>query len=424
MQRGSDQDGTLGPADRAGSAVAHADAGATSPAPEPMPPWLKPAIRTSAQTLFVVLVAATLATLLILYLTDRLSDFISIIFMSLFVSFAIEPAVSWFAARGMRRGYATALMFGLILLAVIGLIALIAPAIVQGFQQVVEFAPRWVDTLVRWLGRIGIDVSGDKLVQALQGHAQDIASYSADLLGNLFGIGASLLGSVFRWATIALFTFYFVAEGPQFRRVVCSWLPPARQEHMLFVLNQAIEKTGGYFYSRLLLAFVNGTGMYLTLRVFNVPFAAPLAIFEGVVAAFIPIVGTYLAGIPPILVGLLTSRAAGIAALAYILIYQQIENYFLSPRLTAKTMALHPAVAFAAALIGGALGGILAAFLALPVAAVIQATVQEYRVKYEVVESELTNEPPPKADKPSKSLSGRLRRSKEDEEEEKDAATD
>ncbi len=98
------------------------------------------------------------------------------------------------------------------------------------------------------------------------------------------------------------------------------------------------------------------------------PFAAPLAIFEGLVAEFIPIVGTYIAGAAPIFVALLSSPAAGIAALAYVLIYQQIENYVLSPRLTARTMALHPAVAFAAALIGGAIGGILTAFLALPVA--------------------------------------------------------
>jgi predicted PurR-regulated permease PerM len=179
---------------------------------------------------------------------------------------------------------------------------------------------------------------------------------------------------------------------------------------MLFVWNQAVEKTGGYFYSRLALAVINGTGMYITLRAFNVPFAAPLAVFEGVVAAFIPIIGTYLAGIPPILVALLTSPAAGIASVAYILIYQQIENYFLSPRLTAKTMALHPAVAFAAALIGGALGGILAAFLALPVAGVIQAAVQEYGRTYQVVDNELTEEDRERPAKPS--LGARLRSGK------------
>ena len=75
------------------------------------------------------------------------------------------------------------------------------------------------------------------------------------------------------------------------------------------------------------------------------------------------------------------------------IVYQQIENYFLSPRLTARTMDLHPAVAFAAALIGGALGGILFAFLALPVAGVMQAAMREYSKRYEVVDDERIGEP-------------------------------
>jgi predicted PurR-regulated permease PerM len=161
---------------------------------------------------------------------------------------------------------------------------------------------------------------------------------------------------------------------------------------VLFVWEQAISQTGGYFYSRLLLAIINGTGMYVTLRIVEVPFAAPLAIFEGVVAAFIPIVGTYIGGAVPTIVALLTSTTAGIASLAYILIYQQIENYLLSPRLTAKTMSLHPAVAFGAAIMGGALGGLLMAFLALPAAGVIQAAVKEYGRRYDVVHDELTVE--------------------------------
>ena len=130
--------------------------------------------------------------------------------------------------------------------------------------------------------------------------------------------------------------------------------------------------------------------MYITLRVFNVPFAAPLAVFVGIVSEFIPIVGTYIAGVPPVLVATLYSPSAGIAALAYVVIYQQIENYFLSPRITAKTMSLHPAIAFAAALIGGALGGFFMAFLALPVAGVVQASVREWSKSYDVVGDALT----------------------------------
>jgi predicted PurR-regulated permease PerM len=155
---------------------------------------------------------------------------------------------------------------------------------------------------------------------------------------------------------------------------------------LLFVWEQAITQTGGYFYSRLLLALINGTGMYFVLRLNGVPFAAPLAIFEGIVAEFIPIVGTYIGGAVPVLVAFLTGTGNGVWALGYILVYQQLENYILSPRLTARTMSLHPAVAFGAALIGGAIGGLLAAFLALPVAGVIQAALTEYSHSYDVVE--------------------------------------
>jgi len=75
-----------------------------------------------------------------------------------------------------------------------------------------------------------------------------------------------------------------------------------------------------------------------------------------------------------------------------VIIYQQIENYLLAPRITAKTMQLHPAVAFGAALAGGSISGLLGAFMALPAAAVIQSTISTYLKRHEVVETELTRE--------------------------------
>ena len=96
----------------------------------------------------------------------------------------------------------------------------------------------------------------------------------------------------------------------------------------------------------------------------------------------------------------------------YIVIYQQVENFYLSPRITAKTMSLHPAVAFGAALIGGALGGLLFAFLALPAAGVIQSMVKLWGRRYDVVETDLTSprrRRPTLADKPRRSLLRRAR---------------
>jgi len=360
---------------------------APSDSKSPRLPWLPEVLKLGGRRLFFVLVGAALAVLAIRWLAHELSSFLTIILMALFLSFALEPAVQWFVNKGWKRGAATGLMLGLVFLAGVFLLALIIPAVVTGFKQLLDNAPQLVDRLVGWLHVIGIkNVSTDNLISELQNNADKVISAAQGIAGGLIlGVATSLLGALFKIATVGLFTFYFVAEGPRLRRAILSMTPPERQERLLFVWEQAITQTGGYFYSRLLLAVINGTGMYIVLRVNGVPFAAPLAIFEGIGAQFIPIIGTYIGGALPVLVAFLTSPGAGIWAAGYIVVYQQLENYILSPRLTARTMSLHPAIAFAAALIGGAIGGLLAAFLALPVAGVLQAAILEYSKPYDVV---------------------------------------
>jgi predicted PurR-regulated permease PerM len=360
-----------------------------------MPGWVPAVIKMAGLELTIVIVVGGLALTTVLFVLDRLSSFISILIVSLFLSFALEPGVSYLAKRGWRRGAATGLIFVIVLLMFSLIVALIVPAIVTGVSQLVSSAPELVTRLADLLRPLGINISQDQLIAEIRNNAQTLGAQATKLAGGIVSITSTVLGGLFRIATIGLFTFYMVAEGPKLRRVICSALPPARQERVLFIWETAIEQTGGYFYSRLLLAIINGTGMYIVLKLTNVPFAAPLALFEGVVAEFIPIVGTYIGGAAPILVAFLTSTSAGIASLAYVLVYQQIENYFLSPRLTARTMSLHPAVAFGAALIGGAMGGLFMAFLALPAAGVAQAAVKEWGRRYEVVGGELTEEPLP-----------------------------
>jgi predicted PurR-regulated permease PerM len=205
-------------------------------------------------------------------------------------------------------------------------------------------------------------------------------------------VGAFLLGLVFQVLTIGLFTFYLVADGPRFRRGVCSLLPPRIQRDLLAAWEVAIDKTGGYLYSRLLLAIINATFSFIVLQALGIPFAAPLALWQGLVSQFIPVVGTYIAAAVPLLVALLEDPWKALWFLIFVIVYQQIENYLLAPRITAKTMQLHPAVAFGAALAGGSISGLLGAFMALPAAAVIQSTISTYLKRHEVVETELTRE--------------------------------
>ncbi|MGV9482745.1 AI-2E family transporter, partial [Gordonia aichiensis] len=177
---------------------------------------------------------------------------------------------------------------------------------------------------------------------------------------------------------------------------VCSLLPPKQQKHVLRAWDIAVEKTGGYIYSRALLALCSAIAHYVALRVLDVPSAFALALWVGVVSQFIPTVGTYLAGALPVLVALVHDPISALWILLFIVGYQQFENYVLQPRITATTLDMHPAVAFGAVIAGAALLGPTGALLAIPVTATMQGFAGAYVRRYEVAEDAETPAPPKK----------------------------
>ena len=363
-------------------------------------PWSSGFLRHAALWLIAAIVGGLFLERLADSLAHRLAGIFELILVSLFLSFAIEPAVGWLARRGWRRGLATGLIFLAVAVAAAGLLALLIPAIVTGTQQLISSLPDLLTNLAKYLKPFGVKLDRASLQQQLTKYSDNLISAAQQVTGGILQVAATLAGVLFEVSVVAFFTFYMVAQGPQLRRAVLSWFRPRRQRQILIVWEEAIRQTGGYFYSRLLIAVINGSLMFLVLWIRNVPFAAPLAVFEATVATFIPAVGTYIGGAAPVLGALLVSPLDAIIALAWIIIYQQIENYLLAPKLTARTMDVTAPIAFAAALIGGALGGFLFAFLSLPVAGIIQSVIRSYGHRYDVVDEAGTGERPGAGGKP------------------------
>ena len=164
-----------------------------------------------------------------------------------------------------------------------------------------------------------------------------------------------------------------VADGPRMRRAICRRLRPDRQERVLHAWELAIDKTGGYLYSRALLALLSAVFHTAAFSLIGLRYPVALGVWVGLVSQFLPVIGTYLAGVLPVLVALLDDPIRALWVLIVIVIYQQIENYLFAPRITARTLELHPAVAFSAAIAGAAMLGPVGAVLALPACATVQA---------------------------------------------------
>ncbi|TDC51426.1 AI-2E family transporter [Actinomadura sp. KC345] len=380
-----------------GSAEGPADAPPGAPAAPPaagdphrMPPWLPKA--------FVLAGAVVLAFMAALWLLQRLRDLLLLLVISLFLAFAIEPAVNRLARHGWRRGPATALMFLAIAVVVGAFLSGIGSLLATQAANLVDGFPGYLQQVIGWVNdTFGTNLSQDTLFQRLPTVTGALSGQLSSLATNVWVIGATAFGVLFKALGVLLFTFYLSAEGPQLRRTACSLLPPRHQLHVLRAWEIAVDKTGGYIYSRGLLALVSGIAHYAFMAAVGVPYAAVLALWVGVVSQFIPAVGTYLAGAVPILIALTAAPSTALWMLLFILAYQQLENYLLQPRITARTLDMHPAVAFGLILAGAAVAGPAGVLLAIPLGASLQAFAGAFVRRYAVEEHPLTAPEPPGA---------------------------
>ncbi len=316
----------------------------------------------------------------------QLRTLVVLILISAFLSVALEPGVAFLSSKGWRRGLATGFMFVIVLVAGSTFIALMIPLIVDQVITFVDRLPGYVDNVSDFGARFGIEFSSGRVEDAVTTVDRSLQDIAGDVAGSVFGVGNRLLTTFLQGLTIALFTFYFTADAPRIRRGIASMLPKHRQKEIVRVWDIAVEKTGGYFYSRALLAAASALITWVVLVIIGIPFPLALALWMGILSQFIPVVGTYLGGALPLLIALVESPIKAVWVLIYIVVYQQFENYVLSPHITARTMSLHPAVSFGAAIAGGTLLGAPGALMALPAAATLQAFVSTYIRRYELIE--------------------------------------
>ena len=354
--------------------------GAPEPEPprEPMPRWIPRAI-----LLFFVYAVGTYA---VFWLAGRLRTLLVLLLVSLFVAFAIEPAVNFLARRGWKRGVATGVVFVVLVIAIAVALTAIGSLVIGQVGDLAEALPGYSQQGIDFINdRFGTRLDPDTLSNQLANNPT-VRNFASGLATTALGLSTTLLGLLFQTFTIGLFVFYLAADGPRLRRAVCSLLPPARQRDVLRAWDLAIDKTGGYVASRGVMAVISAIAHGILFFAIGVPYPVALALWVGAVSQFVPTVGTYLAAALPVLVAVLNDPVDALWVIGFVIVYQQLENLLISPRITAHTMAIHPAVAFGSVIAGAAVLGGVGALLALPATASLQAFASTYMRRYEVVE--------------------------------------
>ena len=345
-----------------------------------MPPWVRRAI--------VFWWSILVGLWLTLIVARELRSLLVQIAVAVFLSFALEPAVGFFVQRGIKRGQATLLSLLGVFIAFGVFVALMGQLIATQLTDLVDELPDYVSDGAEWANeRFGSEIDPSDLINQIE--SGQITTFANDASRYLLSIGTTLAGVLFQTLTILLFTYYLTADGPRLRRLICSVLPPTRQVEVLRGLDLATDKTGAYISSRLVLAVISGVFHWVVFAVLDLPSAVALALWVGVISQFIPTLGTYLAGVLPALVAVGDDPTKAVWVIVAVVVYQQIENYLLQPRITAQSLDLHPAVSIGAVLAGTSLFGAAGALMALPVVATASGFFAAYIGRHDLVEDRL-----------------------------------
>lgn len=342
----------------------------------------KAAVKWVLRTLIIFTAMATIG----FWIFSKNLNFILLLAVSWLIAIAMEPAVTALANRGWRRGAATGLvMFGIFLVS-IGFLTLFGGILFSQATSLITNLPVTVANLTEWVNQtFNQQLDPNTMINQLNVEPAQLAGAAGNFAGGIVGVVSGIVGALFQTLTLALFVFYFSADAPRLRRQIGSMMNPRAQHILDTTWDITVKKTGGYVISKVIMAVASGTAHAIFFSIIGVPYWLPLAIITGITSQFIPTIGTYLGILIPVLFVVFRDPNLAILIIIFAAIYQQIENYLLSPRLSKITMDIHPAIAFGSVIVFANLFGVVGAFVSVPIAAAMVALLDTYGKRYELI---------------------------------------
>ncbi len=299
------------------------------------------------------------------------------------LAIGLDPPVRRLQRLKIPRGWAVLIIFA----AAIGFIVffgfLVIPPLVREVRQLASDIPGYISRLRKSNGFVADLERKYHLSEKLKSLTDRLPSLASSSLGRILGITKSVASIIFNFLTIGILTIYFLMAFPRTEQMAESLFAGPDRDRRIRVFEESIRRIGGYVSGNIAVSIIAGVAAYMALRIIGVPFAIALAMWVGI-ADLIPTVGATLGALAAVLVAAFSSWGDAVATTIYFIVYQQVENYIIVPRVMKEAIDLSPAVVILSVLIGGSLAGFAGALIALPVAAAGKVVLREYWLRRKI----------------------------------------
>ncbi|HEV7197107.1 MAG TPA: AI-2E family transporter [Pedococcus sp.] len=311
-----------------------------------------------------------LAAILLWETVGRLTTVLTLIVVSFFLTLALNPLVEFFTRRRLSRPWAVAVVFfGLVgVFTLLGLVV-VPPVVTQG-SALIKQAPDWVNTVLNsgFVRNLDTHYGVVSKIQAEFNKKLTDSTFISQVFGGVLGVGAAVIGGIFQAFTVLVLTLFLLASFPRVKQATFDMVPASRRPRVISLSEEIMRRTGSYAIGQVAVATVNAFCSWIMMSIVGIQYAAVLAVAVGFLG-LIPMVGATSGATLVCLVAVFDEPKKAVIAAVYYVVYQQVENYLVMPRIMAHTVLVPGAMTVVAALAGGTLLGALGALLAIPVAA-------------------------------------------------------
>jgi predicted PurR-regulated permease PerM len=293
---------------------------------------------------------------------------IVLLVVAMFIAVGLAPLVDRLVAWGLPRTAAVAAVGAFLVLTFVGFVAAVAPPLASQTADLLAQLPENLRQLRENATIQRLDQQYD-LIDRL-GSVLTGGNLATTLFGGVVGFGKVVLGSLFGAITVLILALYFLAALPRIKRQAYLLAPRSRRARVQLLGDEILAGIGGYVAGALLIASLAGASSLVFLGILRLDYALTLALVVAVLD-LVPLIGATVAAAIVSLTALIDSPAKAVACVVFYVVYQQVENYVLYPRIMGRSVDVPPALTLVAALIGGALLGIVGVLLAIPSAAAL-----------------------------------------------------
>ena len=298
-----------------------------------------------------------------------ISSVLILLVLAMFLAIGLNPTVEWFMKHGMRRGLSVLLVLFVVLSVLTLFVVAVAPVTSEQITLITENSPGWLQDLQR---NATVQQMDDRfgVIDKAETYVTD-GDFGQQVFGGALGVGLAVLSAVANAFIVIVLMVYFLASLPSIKHSAYSLAPASKRVRVSELGDRIIRSTGSYVSGAFFVSVCAGVStLIFTFIVGLGDYSFALAFIVGLLS-LIPVVGAVVSGIIITLLALTVSPTVAIISASYYVAYQQIESYFISPRIMQRAVDIPGSVTVIAALLGGSLMGVIGALLAVPVAAAL-----------------------------------------------------